>query len=322
MALPDIYTGDRKGRGNLEGKTMSNIKTPAASFVALALVGAGLPAAAQQQPVEVAAEASQSILVEGQVPADISDLPDGPDIEGIISDRLGSAMEVTTPAGQATMVGLSQGTSIKGRGGFLGLGRTEVTGDMLLAGLPVEIETVQWGGGLLAKRVRFSNSDLETAQMIRGGTAGQFARQGAAIEANTEAAEALRGRMGEIDNYDIVGVTNVYFDTGEWSLPGTAERELCAAAMQADSIDNSLLLVVGYTDSVGDEDYNQVLSERRASRVVNTLQQKCSWKPWRMLSPTGMAESDPTADNSTAAGRAQNRRVSVNILVSKAAQGL
>jgi len=62
---------------------------------------------------------------------------------------------------------------------------------------------------------------------------------------------------------------------------------------------------------------NQRLSERRAGRVVNHLQQSCGWKPWRMLAPTGMATADPLADNSTAEGRAQNRRVSVNILVSK-----
>jgi len=87
-------------------------------------------------------------------------------------------------------------------------------------------------------------------------------------------------------------------------------------------MDNALLLVVGYTDSVGDEDYNQVLSERRAGRVVNYLQQYCGWKPWRMLTPTGMAEADPAADNTTEAGKAQNRRVSVNILVSKAVDGV
>ena len=37
-----------------------------------------------------------------------------------------------------------------------------------------------------------------------------------------------------------------------------------------------------------------------------------------MLTPTGMAEADPMADNSTPEGKAQNRRVAVNVLVSKA----
>ena len=62
--------------------------------------------------------------------------------------------------------------------------------------------------------------------------------------------------------------------------------------------------------------------ERRSARVVNYLQQKCGWAPYRMLTPTGMSESDPAADNETAQGRAQNRRVAVNILVSKAVDGI
>ncbi len=161
--------------------------------------------------------------------------------------------------------------------------------------------------------------------MIRGATAQQFAEQGAAIgenseaiDANAAATEALRGRVANIDQYNIRGTTNVYFDTGSWDLSPRGEFNLCAAAAEADAMDNALLLVVGYTDSVGNQDYNQVLSERRAGRVVNFLQQECGWAPWRMLTPTGMAESDPQADNSTEEGRAQNRRVSVNILVSKA----
>ena len=87
-------------------------------------------------------------------------------------------------------------------------------------------------------------------------------------------------------------------------------------------LDLPLLLVVGYTDSVGDEDFNQELSEKRASRVLAHLQQVCRWKQFRTLTPSGMAESDPVADNSTDEGKAQNRRVAVNVLVSKAVDGL
>ena len=80
--------------------------------------------------------------------------------------------------------------------------------------------------------------------------------------------------------------------------------------------------MVGYTDSVGSDEYNQTLSEKRASTVINYLQQVCHWKPFRMLTPTGMAKADPLASNDTAEGRAQNRRVSVNVLVSKATDGM
>ena len=151
--------------------------------------------------------------------------------------------------------------------------------------------------------------------MIRTGTAQGFAEQ-------TAATEALRGRMGDIDKYNIKSTTNVYFDTGKWNLSAQAERELCASADQANATDNALMLVVGYTDSTGSQEFNQQLSEKRAGRVVNYLQQACGWKPYRMLTPTGMAEADPLADNTTAAGKAQNRRVSVNVLVSKSVDGL
>ena len=105
-------------------------------------------------------------------------------------------------------------------------------------------------------------------------------------------------------------------------LSEQAKADLCAAANQANSTDNALLLVVGYTDSTGSQELNQELSEKRATRVVNYLQQSCGWKPYRMLTPTGMAEADPAADNSTAEGKRQNRRVAVNIMVSKAVDGL
>lgn len=82
------------------------------------------------------------------------------------------------------------------------------------------------------------------------------------------------------------------------------------------------MLVVGYTDSTGGDDLNQALSEKRAARVINYLQQACGWKPYRMLTPTGMAKADPLADNNTPEGKAENRRVAVNILVSKSVDGL
>ena len=87
-------------------------------------------------------------------------------------------------------------------------------------------------------------------------------------------------------------------------------------------MDNALLLVVGYTDSTGSQAVNQRLSEQRAASVVNYLQQQCGWAPYRMLTPTGMASADPAADNSTAYGKAQNRRVTVNVLVSKSLDGM
>ena len=271
---------------------------------------------AQQQ-----APANADITVTGSVPADLTGLTEGPEIEGIISARTAERVQVTG-AGGTTNILVSDATDIKSSGGFLGLNRTQLGADSLLNGLPVTVKTVQWEGGLVASQIRFKNSNLATANMIRTGTDQRFGENETQIAQNAAATEALRGRVGDIDQYNIKGTTNVYFDTGKWNLSADAESELCAAAAQAQAMDNALLLVVGYTDAVGDEDYNQELSERRSGRVVNYLQQKCGWAPYRMLTPTGMAESDPAADNETPEGRAQNRRVAVNILVSKAVDGL
>jgi len=262
-------------------------------------------------------------------PTDFSDLTAGPEIEGIISARGADGMQITADDGTSTMVAISEATEIKSKGGFLGLERDKLASDALLNGLPVTVETMQWGDRLLASKIDLKSKDLKTAAMIRNGTAQRFGEHDAAIgenvaaiEKNAAATDALRGRMGDIDKYNIVGTTNVYFDTGKSALSKQAEGDLCAAASQADSTENALLLVVGYTDSVGSQDFNQTLSEKRAGRVVNYLQQQCGWKPWRMLTPTGMAEADPAASNDTPQGKAQNRRVSVNILVSKTLAGL
>jgi outer membrane protein OmpA-like peptidoglycan-associated protein len=114
----------------------------------------------------------------------------------------------------------------------------------------------------------------------------------------------------------------VHFDTGKAVLSAQDKAALCNTANQAQATENALMLVVGYTDSTGGDDFNQELSEKRAARVINYLQQACGWKPYRMLTPTGMAKADPLASNDTPEGKAENRRVAVNILVSKSVDGL
>ena len=275
----------------------------------------GLSAQAQEQAGD-----ANAIMVTGQMPADLSKLPKGPVVTGMISARKGGQLQVTGADGKSTAILVSQATDIKSSGGFLGLDHDKLAPDSLINGLPVTVRTVQWSGGLVATPVKLSNKNLATASMIRNGTAQRFGEHDTAIAQNAAATEALRGRFGDIDHYNVKGTTNIYFDTGKWALSRDEEQQLCAAAAQAKGMDNALLLVVGYTDAVGSEDYNQVLSERRAGKVVNYLQQKCGWAPYRMLTPTGMAEADPAADNTTAQGKAQNRRVAVNILVSKAVE--
>lgn len=291
---------------------MTTFTNQAGLLAAAAMLAA--PALSAQDWNQAPADESE-ILVQGQLPADLSGLPKGPKIEGVISARKGERILISSEDGNSTEVLVGDVTEVRSSGGFLGLGRTTLTAGKLLNGLPVTAETVQYGGGLVASKIALKDRDYRFASMIRSGTQQGFAEQ-------TAATEALRGRVADIDQYNVKGTTNVNFETGKAVLSEQAKADLCAAAQEANSAENALLLVVGYTDSTGTQEINQDLSEKRASRVVNHLQQACGWKPYRMLTPTGMAEADPLADNTTEQGKAQNRRVAVNILVSKAVDGL
>jgi OmpA-OmpF porin, OOP family len=237
----------------------------------------------------------------------------GPEIKGIISARSGNRFQVTTEDGTKTVIAVNEATRIKSSSGLFS--RSKLDEKSLLNGLPITVKTLQSGDTLTASQITLRNKDFKTANMIRNGTAQGFSEQ-------TAATEALRGRVGDIDEYNIKGTTNVNFDTGKAVLSEQGKADLCAAATTAGGMKNALLLIVGYTDSTGSDEFNQQLSEKRASRVVNYIQQACGWKPYRMLTPTGMAKADPLADNSTVEGKAQNRRVAVNIMVSKGLDGL
>ena len=278
-----------------------------------ALLASAAPASLAAQ--EAAMQPESDVTIESTALPPLEQLAAGPEVSGMISARKGDQIQVTTADGTPTLIAVTGATDIRASGGFLGLSREKLGADALLNGLPVTIRTRDWNGTLVASQIKLQNKDLKTASMIRSGTSQGFAEQ-------TAATEALKGRVGDIDQYNVKGTTNVNFDTGKAVLSAQAKAELCNAASQAGSMENALLLVVGYTDATGPEELNQELSEKRAARVVNHLQQACGWKPYRMLTPTGMAEADPLADNMTEEGKAQNRRVAVNILVSKAVDGL
>ena len=281
------------------------------SGVFFLLAAVTLPASGSLSAQEQSAP-DPSIIVNGERPPA---LVAGPEIRGVISARNGDKIKVTAADGTSTVIIIDNATKIKAGGGLFGGGKGNLTASALLNGLPVTVKTLQASDGLIASQVTFKNNDLKTANMIRNGTAQGFDEQ-------TAATQALRGRMGDIDKYNIKSTTNVYFASGKAVLSPQAKSDLCSAATTADGIDNALLLVVGYTDSTGSDEVNQPLSEKRAAGVINYLQQICHWKPYRMLTPTGMAAADPLASNDTPEGKAQNRRVSVNVLVSKGLDGM
>jgi len=281
--------------------------------IVLGMLAASVPAGVLAQAQELPpADLSTSIAPPSAEPAA---LLKGPDIKGFISRRSADRMEITADDGSKSIVNINDYTKIRSSKGLFGMSRQQLAANALLNGLPVTVRTLQSGDALMASDIMFKDKDLKIATMIRTGTKQGFDEQ-------TAATDALRSRFGDIDEYNIKSSINVNFDSGKSLLSPNGKVALCDTATQAQAMKNAMLLVVGYTDSTGSEELNQRLSEARAARVVNYLQQTCRWKPYRMLTPTGMATADPLADNSTPEGKAQNRRVSINVLVSKAVDGL
>jgi outer membrane protein OmpA-like peptidoglycan-associated protein len=278
------------------------------------MLAGAVPASLAAQPQD-RPEADLTATVTDTSAPQPAEMTEGPVIQGFISARNTGRMQVTAADGTNTVIAINDATRIRASGGFLGLNRNRLSADSLLNGVPVTVKTLQSGAGLVASQIDLKSRDLRTASMIRTGTAQGFAEQSAATE-------ALRSRMGDLGDYNVKSTTNVNFAVGQSVLSAQAKSDLCATASAAEGMKNAILLVVGYTDSTGSEELNQRLSEQRAGRVVHYLQQVCGWKPYRMLSPTGMAEADPLAGNETPQGRSQNRRVAVNILVSKGLDGM
>lgn len=109
----------------------------------------------------------------------------------------------------------------------------------------------------------------------------------------------------------IVTLGDVLFDTGKASLKAGTTSNLNKLVAFLNEYSDRTVLIEGYTDSVGTEDYNQGLSERRADSVKSYLAGQGIGSI--RLSASGKGESDPVASNDSAAGRQQNRRVEVII---------
>ena len=105
----------------------------------------------------------------------------------------------------------------------------------------------------------------------------------------------------------IVNMSDVLFDTAKFSLRPAAREKLARVAGILSGHPGLRLQVEGYTDSVGGDDYNQLLSENRATSVRDYL--TGAGIPTASVTSKGFGKTEPVATNDTAAGRQQNRRV-------------
>ena len=105
----------------------------------------------------------------------------------------------------------------------------------------------------------------------------------------------------------VVNLNDVLFDTGKYTLKQNTQVSLAKVATILDLYQGIKVQVEGYTDSTGSPTTNQTLSENRATAVANFLVN--NGVPQANVTAQGYGATNFVADNSTAAGRAQNRRV-------------
>ncbi|RZM17621.1 MAG: OmpA family protein, partial [Pedobacter sp.] len=99
---------------------------------------------------------------------------------------------------------------------------------------------------------------------------------------------------------------NVFFATGSYKLLAKSNQSLDAVAALLKADESLMIDIDGHTDAQGSDESNQVLSDNRAGAVKNYLVSKGIAET--RLKSAGYGESKPVADNTTAAGRAKNRR--------------
>jgi len=143
--------------------------------------------------------------------------------------------------------------------------------------------------------------------------------------ANTSAQEAynrvdnLSGVVANLDNYKELNNVSVTFAFDKAVLTASDKQQLDTLATGLASTRGYILEVTGGTDSVGDATYNYQLSQRRADAVVNYLSAKYNIPPHKFYL-IGIGKDQQVATDSTAAGRAKNRRVDIKLMSNMADQ--
>jgi outer membrane protein OmpA-like peptidoglycan-associated protein len=230
---------------------------------------------------------------------------------------------------------------------------------VLIPGLKVSVDGVSGEQGVAAKTITVDGDDLETAELIQAGlhpTAEQVAanvqtlgehqekietnkvqlaankqyietnQQNIAtnkqqIETNIKDIEENTQRFMALSEYDVKGQATVNFEVGSSKIAAKDQIELKELANTATRLKGYIIEVMGYADSTGNAAMNTKLSEDRAKAVITYLVQQGAVPVRHIVAPGAMGEYGAAAENETKAGRAENRRVEVKVLINKGIAG-
>lgn len=276
-------------------------------------------------------------------------------IKGVVVKRDADTFTVRDLNGVDTVVQLTDRTSVRSKGGFL-RGGTNYGSTNILRGLNLEVEGRGGSNGeLVADKIRFNDSDMRVARSVESRAnpleeratvaegrlseveqnaqklSGQLdelsaisnAARGGAKAAQETADAAVSGvnatndRISALDDYVPQDTAAVNFRTGSAALLPDAKTKLDEIAAKALNARGYVLEVTGHADATGNANHNRQLSQRRADAVIRYLVEQHQIPLRRIITPYGYGASTPIAENNTRAGRAQNRRVEVKVLVNK-----
>jgi outer membrane protein OmpA-like peptidoglycan-associated protein len=264
-----------------------------------------------------------------QASTTIRSVPSGAKMKfrGVVISRDADNFTIRDRTRQDYLVRITDNTSIKTHGGFLRSGKKYPVTD-ILRGLIVEVEgRGDSQGQLVADKIRFNESDMRAAVTAETRVAPVEANQermagqmdelyAVAAEARAEAANANE-RISALDDYDQQESVAVTFRVNSAVLSPDAKQQLDQFAEKVLAAKGYMIEVAGHTDSTGGEAKNFRLSQQRAEAVVQYLAVNHKIPLRRFITPMGYGKTEAVADNTTAAGRQQNRRVEVKMLLNR-----
>jgi OmpA-OmpF porin, OOP family len=263
-------------------------------------------------------------------------------IKGLITQRTGEMMTVKTANAPKIVVVLTDDTKIEQPKGAFGLRKQHHNLTTLVPGLAVEVEgTHNDKNQIVATKVKFSKSSLQTADAIQAGltpTKQAVAANKQATEANQESIatnqqaihedsqeigvdqkeiEDANKRFSDLSDYEVKDKADVLFSPGSDTLSAQDKAALSELATAAKPLTGYIVQVKGYADSTGNATMNEQLSLDRSEAVIAYLEQSSGVPVLHIVAPGAMGTSNPVASNETPQGRAENRRVDVKVLVNK-----
>lgn len=195
------------------------------------------------------------------------------------------------------MSNTAKGTAI-GAGGGAALGAIigGIAGDSKGAAIGAAIGTAVGAGTGAVIGKKMDNKAAELAQL-----------ENAKVETVTD--------KNGLEAIKVTFASGILFPTNGITLSESSKNELSQFAQKMSDMQDTDITIYGHTDNTGTSEVNEMISNQRAEAVKAYLT-SCGIATSRMTAQ-GLSYSDPVADNSTAEGRAQNRRVELYIMANE-----